>query len=536
MRVIRGTTCAGWSVCSSPGSVERTPNRSPRDDEQPPGGRATTRWSSLSRPPRGVSSTAGRSPPRIAAKALAPESYAPKATTVAVKPCRWLRPPTGPNSPAAKKPATPSMPSAPRTARTSWSAEREHRAAPPVAGEHECAGHACQPDPVLEGGEHLGEVVVRGVGVAQLELHRGADRYDVADGERPATPGRRRRWAAPGSRRHRARRRTRPSRCRAAARVRQAPAPPPAAWRRRPARGSAPVGRRARGSLTVGRGDGERAARSGGSPATPRVRRDVTADEDTDRTACRRPGRRAAAGSARLRAARRRGPRRGAGPRRLSVRAADEPVGGERPRVGQQDPDDVVVTALGHPDDGDRVGRYGSPRGGSRAADTPGSTAAHTLTRPDALDALAGGHHAVRRAAHDGVRVEPLGGAGERSRGGVGLAPGHEDAGQVGAGTAQRCERHRDGELGRAAPGPRPAPGRRPPGTPTRHPSCRAAGRPDYGGSLIRPGRSARRHGGAARPTGLTVLGRRSAVQRFRAGRRALAARAGRTYRREGDP
>lgn len=43
----------------------------------------------------------------------------PKTRIDAVKPCRWLRPPTGPISPAAKNPATPVVSSPERTASTS---------------------------------------------------------------------------------------------------------------------------------------------------------------------------------------------------------------------------------------------------------------------------------------------------------------------------------------------------------------------------------------------------------------------------------
>ena len=49
--------------------------------------------------------------------------------TVAVNPCRKLRPPTGPISPAAKKPAAGAPPSSSSTTAASWSADAEHRAA-----------------------------------------------------------------------------------------------------------------------------------------------------------------------------------------------------------------------------------------------------------------------------------------------------------------------------------------------------------------------------------------------------------------------
>ena len=119
--------------------------------------------------------------------------HPPKARIEAVKPCRWLRPPTGPISPPAKKPATRGgAEPAPTTVSASWSARAEQRRARGRC--RRTAAHRARPPPsVRNRAEHRLQLVVRGVGVADLEAHRAADLDDVADHDRAAVRLRRRR-------------------------------------------------------------------------------------------------------------------------------------------------------------------------------------------------------------------------------------------------------------------------------------------------------------------------------------------------------
>ena len=90
---------------------------------------ASARAIACPRPPGG----AGR---RQHVRAPGRASVHGKTATVAVKPCRNDSPPTGPISPAAKKPAAGAPASASATVSASWSAVGEQVAAAAVAGEH----------------------------------------------------------------------------------------------------------------------------------------------------------------------------------------------------------------------------------------------------------------------------------------------------------------------------------------------------------------------------------------------------------------
>ena len=88
-----------------------------------------------------------------------------------------------------------------------------------------------------------------------------------------------------------------------------------------------------------------------------RVHREVAAEHHADGAAVVRRGRRRAAACRRRASCRWRGRRRAAGRASASCECVDEAVDRERPRVGEQHADDVVVAALRHAEDGDGVGR-----------------------------------------------------------------------------------------------------------------------------------------------------------------------------------
>ena len=102
------------------------------------------------------------------------------ASTEAVKPCRWLRPPTGTDLARREEP---------RHGRAQGGLHRadvvvgvrEHRGAAPVAGEQQRAARR-----VGRAVEQLGEVLARARRVAHLEPHGLPDLDDLADGHRPA--------------------------------------------------------------------------------------------------------------------------------------------------------------------------------------------------------------------------------------------------------------------------------------------------------------------------------------------------------------
>ena len=93
-----------------------------------------------------------------------------------MKPWRKFRAPTGPISPAQKHPATGSGPSSWSTSAGVVVGLAEQALAPAVAGEQ-------QGGVGLGGGQQVAQVLVGGVGVADVELHRPARRDDVADGD-----------------------------------------------------------------------------------------------------------------------------------------------------------------------------------------------------------------------------------------------------------------------------------------------------------------------------------------------------------------
>ncbi len=95
----------------------------------------------------------------------------PKTATVAVKPCRKFSPPTGPISPAAKKPAVGAPPSASATARGVVVGQAEHPAPAAVAGEHQRAGRASVAERLRRSAERVVQVAVGRVGVARVHAH-----------------------------------------------------------------------------------------------------------------------------------------------------------------------------------------------------------------------------------------------------------------------------------------------------------------------------------------------------------------------------
>ena len=103
----------------------------------------------------------------------------PNVSTEAVRPCRWLRPPTGPISPATTRPATAARAEpVPDGADVAVGAAEQRRRV--RAGEQQRA-----PAGWLAAVEQQGEVLARRAGVAQLEPHGPADLHDVADDQRP---------------------------------------------------------------------------------------------------------------------------------------------------------------------------------------------------------------------------------------------------------------------------------------------------------------------------------------------------------------
>ena len=94
-----------------------------------------------------------------------------------MKPCRKVRPPTGPISPAQNAPATGSGPSSWSTTAASWSGSPKNRMPRPL---HVKSSAADASSP----GEHLAQVLVGGGGVAHVELHRLTHRDVVADDDR----------------------------------------------------------------------------------------------------------------------------------------------------------------------------------------------------------------------------------------------------------------------------------------------------------------------------------------------------------------
>jgi hypothetical protein len=127
--------------------------------------------------------------PRVA-DLLEPDRQAQhgKASTEAVKPCRWLRPATGPSSPPAKKPATPSAASSGPDQRRVVVGRAEQVRAPAVAREQQrptgrrVAGVA----PVA--GQQRAQVGVGGVRVAHLQPHGRARLHEVAHDEAAGLP------------------------------------------------------------------------------------------------------------------------------------------------------------------------------------------------------------------------------------------------------------------------------------------------------------------------------------------------------------
>ena len=148
---------------------------------------------------------------RALARELHPsaQAYAPKIATVAVKPCRKLAVPTGPISPAAKNPAA----GASSSVRVQgpgvvvWLVE--HRAAPPVAGEDQCARRVAAERP---GAQRRDCRAGRGRPTARRA--RAGGRPDPRPRRRPPRSsrarGRRRAGREPGSRRARSRASARP--------------------------------------------------------------------------------------------------------------------------------------------------------------------------------------------------------------------------------------------------------------------------------------------------------------------------------------
>ena len=101
---------------------------------------------------------------------------------MAVKPCRNVRPPTGPISPAQNMPATGAPPSAAAVAAASWSGAPEEARAAAVAGEEQAAAHPPgQWRAVLERRTEPG---VGGRRVAHVEPERLPHPRHVADRDR----------------------------------------------------------------------------------------------------------------------------------------------------------------------------------------------------------------------------------------------------------------------------------------------------------------------------------------------------------------
>ena len=91
--------------------------------------------------------------------------------TVAVKQCRKYPPPTGPISPAAKKPAAGAPASASATASASWSARPNIDAPAAVAGEHQRAGGRAAAQRGHADRQRLAQVAVGALGVAGVQAH-----------------------------------------------------------------------------------------------------------------------------------------------------------------------------------------------------------------------------------------------------------------------------------------------------------------------------------------------------------------------------
>ena len=130
------------------------------------------------------------------------------------------------------------------------------------------------------------------------------------------------------------------------------------------------------------------------------------------------------------------------------VRALDEAVDGEGERVGEDDADHVVVTAHRHAENRYRVRRaeHLEMEGAHRHRGQRGDPDADAVLR---LDALAGGHHAVRAAADARARADERRRMDEGALGLLGGAAGDEHAGEVGGRAVEHGERRGDGALRR---------------------------------------------------------------------------------------
>ena len=102
---------------------------------------------------------------------------------VAVKPCRKLRPPTGPISPAQKKPAV-GTPSAVLEGGRVVVRNLEHVGAASVAGEEQRACGAVRAERLSLDAQRLAEVLVRGRGIADMQPHGLAHSDRLADRDR----------------------------------------------------------------------------------------------------------------------------------------------------------------------------------------------------------------------------------------------------------------------------------------------------------------------------------------------------------------
>ena len=112
------------------------------------------------------------------------EVHAGNTATVAVNPCRKGSPPTGPISPAAKKPAAGAPASSSSRARASWSGVAEHPAPAAVAGEDERPGGRRAAERLDPQAERVAQVAVGRAGVAGVHPHDrpGLDRRADGDG------------------------------------------------------------------------------------------------------------------------------------------------------------------------------------------------------------------------------------------------------------------------------------------------------------------------------------------------------------------
>ena len=153
----------------------------------------------MARASGGTIASAVTSPvPRSSASALSDELAqrsvhysAGKTAIVAVKPCRKLRPPTGPISPAQKKPA---VGRAQRVLDRRRVVVRhlEHVGAAAVAGEEQRARGAAGAERLRLGAQRLAQVLVGRRAVADLQPHGLAHPDPLADRDRSRLSGRRR--------------------------------------------------------------------------------------------------------------------------------------------------------------------------------------------------------------------------------------------------------------------------------------------------------------------------------------------------------